>query len=191
MPCSLSRPETMICCPDEITFPTTESNSPVTWIPRSCRPVPAFSQMIFLSGSKMNMPHRSALRARGMNAERCGIFIFDPDKKIIWLKAGTGLQERGIQVTGEFDSVVGKVISSGQHIIVSGLDKEHGIHKQTDEITGFVTRDILCTPIKSLDGRRVMGAVQLLNKKDGKSFNDDDLSLITEMAHYLELTMEN
>ena len=126
-----------------------------------------------------------------LNAERCGIFIFDPDKKIIWLKAGTGLQEREIQVTGEFDSVVGKVISSGQHIIVSGLDKEHGIHKQTDEITGFVTRDILCTPIKSLDGRRVMGAVQLLNKKDGKSFNDDDLSLINEMAHYLELTIEN
>ena len=36
-----------------------------------------------------------------------------------------------------------------------------------------------------------MGAVQLLNKKDGKSFNDDDLSLINEMAHYLELTIEN
>ena len=126
-----------------------------------------------------------------LNAERCAIFIFDPDKKTIWLKAGTGLQEREIQVTGEFDSVVGKVISSGQHIIVSGLDKEHGIHKQTDESTGFVTRDILCTPIKSLDGRRVMGAVQLLNKKDGKSFNDDDLSLINEMAHYLELTIEN
>ena len=126
-----------------------------------------------------------------LNAERCGIFIFDPDQKTIWLKAGTGLHERAIQVTDEFDSVVGKVISSGQHIIVSDLDKEHGIHKQTDATTGFVTRNILCIPIKSLDGKRVMGAVQLLNKKDGKSFNDDDLSLINEMAHYLELTIEN
>ncbi len=126
-----------------------------------------------------------------VNAERCSIFIYDPESMTIWLKAGTGLEERDIEVSGTFESVVGSVISTGQHKIVAALDKENGIHKETDEKTGFVTRDILCIPIKSLDGSKVMGAVQLLNKQDGSPFNDKDRALLEEMAHYLELTIEN
>ena len=127
-----------------------------------------------------------------LNAERCSIFIHDPDKSITWLKVGTGLAERDIEVTGEYESVVGKVITTGEHKIVTGLDRdENGIHKQLADKTGFVTRDILCIPLKSLDGNKVTGAVQLLNKKDGTAFNDADLKLVEEVAHYLELTIEN
>lgn len=127
-----------------------------------------------------------------LNAERCSIFIHDHDNETIWLKAGTGLVERDIEVTGEYESVVGKVISTGEHKIVTGLDKENnGIHKELAEKTGFVTRDILCIAIRSLDNKKVMGAVQLLNKKDGTQFNDEDLKLLQEMAHYLELAIEN
>jgi len=60
-----------------------------------------------------------------------------------------------------------------------------------DEKTRFVTRDILCIPIKSLDGTEVTGAVEVLNKKGGGAFNDDDRILLEEMAHFLELTIEN
>ena len=126
-----------------------------------------------------------------LNAERCSIFIYDPDSKTIWLKCGTELEERDIEVTTEYDSVVVNVITSGQHKVVSGLDKKGGIHKKTDEKTGFATRDILCIPIKSLDGTEVTGAVEVLNKKSGGAFNDDDRILLEEMAHFLELTIEN
>jgi GAF domain-containing protein len=126
-----------------------------------------------------------------LNAERCSIFIHDEENTTTWLKVGTGLQERDIEVTGEHKSVVGKVISSGKAEIVSDLDKQDGMHQQLADKTGFVTRDILCVPIMSLEGDKVMGAVQLLNKKDGTAFNDDDLKLLNEMAHYLELTIEN
>lgn len=54
-----------------------------------------------------------------------------------------------------------------------------------------MTRDILCIPIKSLDGTDVTGAVEILNKKDGDIFDDDDRILLEEMAHFLELTIEN
>ena len=126
-----------------------------------------------------------------LNAERCSIFIYDPESKTIWLKCGTEVEERDIEVTLEYDSVVVDVITTGQHKMVTGLDKKNGIHKQTDEKTGFVTRDILCIPIKSLDGTRVTGAVEILNKKDGTTFNDDDRMLLEEMAHFLQLTIEN
>ena len=126
-----------------------------------------------------------------LNAERCSIFIYDPDSKTIWLKCGTELEERDIEVTTEYDSVVVNVITTGQHKIVTGLDKKNGIHKRIDENTGFVTRDILCIPIKSLDGKDVTGAVEIMNKQGEGAFNDDDRELLEEMAHFLELTIEN
>lgn len=126
-----------------------------------------------------------------LNAERCSIFIYDPDSKTIWLKCGTELEERDIEVTLEYDATVVNVITSGQHKVVTGLDKKNGVHKRTDENTGFVTREILCIPIKSLDGTEVTGAVEILNKKGGGTFNDEDRMLLEEMAHFLELTIEN
>ena len=126
-----------------------------------------------------------------LNAERCSIFIYDPESMTIWLKGGTQVKERDIEISGEYDSVVGDVITTGKYRIVTGLNEKSGIHKEMDERTGFKTRNILCIPIRSLDGKQVMGAVQILNKKDGSEFNDEDRVLLEEMAHYLQLTIDN
>ena len=125
-----------------------------------------------------------------LDAERCSIFIYDPDSMTIWLKGGTKVEERDIEVTGEYDSIVGNVITTGKYRIVSGLDEKSGVHKEMDERTGFKTRNILCIPIRSLDGKKVTGAVQILNKKSGE-FSDEDRTLLEEMAHFLQLTIEN
>ena len=126
-----------------------------------------------------------------LNAERCSIFIYDPESMTIWLKGGTQVKERDIEISGEYDSVVGDVITTGKYRIVTGLNEKSGIHREMDERTGFKTRNILCIPIRSLDGKQVMGAVQILNKKDGSEFNDEDRVLLEEMAHYLQLTIDN
>lgn len=126
-----------------------------------------------------------------LNAERCSIFIYDPASREIWLKAGTGLGEKEIRVGMGNASIVSEVVATGEHRIVTGLPDKNGMHKKTDQKSGFVTQDILAIPIKSLDGNEITGAVEILNKKGGTGFNDEDRALLEEMAHYLELTMEN
>lgn len=143
------------------------------------------------SGNKALLEFYVKIMPKVLNAERCSIFIRDPATREIWLKAGTGLAEREIRVGESDDSVVGEVVTTGEHRIISGLEERNGVHKEIDRKTGFVTRDILSIPIKSLDGNEVMGAVQVLNKTDGSSFTDDDRKLLEEMAHYLELYIEN
>lgn len=126
-----------------------------------------------------------------LDAERCSIFIHDPASKEIWLKAGTGLGEKEIRVGMDDASIVGEVVATGEHRIITGLSDRNGAHKQADRVTGFETQDILAIAIKSLDGNEITGAVEVLNKKGGAGFNDEDRVLLEEMAHYLELTMEN
>lgn len=59
-----------------------------------------------------------------LNAERCSIFIYDPESMTIWLKGGTEVKERDIEVTSEFDSVVGNVITTGKYRIITGLNEK-------------------------------------------------------------------
>jgi len=128
-----------------------------------------------------------------MDVERCSIFISerDPDNNKIWLRAGTGIEERAIEVDTFEDSVVSEAIRSGEVVYKTDLEKENGFHKEVDAAVGFVTHDILCMPISSIDGKHTTGAVQLLNRKDAAPYSEQDLELLREMLHYLELSIEN
>ena len=119
------------------------------------------------------------------DSERCSVFINDPKKHKAWLKAGTGLQEHEIEVPTE-GSVVGKVISSGEPIVITDFDNKSLASKTIDEKTGFITRNILCVPIKSPSRPEVTGAFELLNKKNGLSYTDEDMALAQEIAEHLQ-----
>jgi signal transduction protein with GAF and PtsI domain len=127
--------------------------------------------------------------ARTLDAERCSIFIHDPVKEKVWLKSGTGVGEREIEVPLA-TSVVGQVISSGRHMTQEGMDKSEGMHKQVDSETGFVTRNVLCVPIQSRNRGEVTGAIQVLNKKNGANFTDDDVALLREIGDFLQLQID-
>lgn len=126
-----------------------------------------------------------------VSAERCSIFINDPVKAEVWLKAGTGVMEKEIDVANDTDSIVGEVIATGKPIIINDVEERAGVHEQIDQETGFVTRDLLCIPIRSLDGEEITGAVQLLNRMYGHKFSDADLKFMEEIAQFLELSLEN
>lgn len=125
-----------------------------------------------------------------IDAERCSVFIADPRHRKTWLKAGTGLQEHDIEVP-EGDSVVSRVIHGGETIKVSGLDRREGAHKDTDEKTGFVTRDILCVPVRSAQRDEVIGAFEVLNKRNGKEFDQDDEAILNEIVEHLEMDFDS
>lgn len=125
-----------------------------------------------------------------LDAERCSIFIHDHINDEVWLKCGTGLSERQILVSTE-DSIVGEVITTGECRIVTDLANREGAHKRVDKEIGRVSRNVLCVPIKTLDGKEVAGVIQVLNKLDGAEFSESDLELVEKMVHFLELTIEN
>lgn len=125
--------------------------------------------------------------AQLLGAERCSIFILDPATKRVWLKRGTGVEDRAIEV--EIDgSVVGRVITSGQPVVDNDLSHKDGPHRQVANDTGFVTRNMVCVPLHATDGA-TLGAVQLLNKHQG-DFTEADTAQLAELARYLQMTIE-
>ena len=125
-----------------------------------------------------------------LHVERCSIFINDPTTGKVWLQTGTGIGEKQIEVDIR-DSLVGQVIATGKYIVEEDMDKLDGPHKEVDARTGFVTRNELCVPIKSLSGQKTAGAILLLNKKQGKYFAREDRVFLEKVASHLQSAIES
>ena len=125
-----------------------------------------------------------------LQAERCSIFITAPDSENVWLKFGTGMAEKEI-VAPKQGSIVGDAILSGETVIRAGLDHRAGYHAVTDRQTAFITRNMICVPIKSLTGEYHIGAVEVLNRAGDEGFDAEDESFLKQVVKFLALSIEN
>ncbi len=83
--------------------------------------------------------------------------------------------------------IAGWVVSEGQPIYVNDVSQEPRWFGEVEE--DFETSSILCVPLK-LNGR-VLGALQVLNKKKPYSFGSSDVALLSAFAAWATIAIEN
>ncbi len=125
-----------------------------------------------------------------LNAERCSIFVFNPNADMLWLYCGTDLQEGQIQVP-RAGSMVGEALSSGSDKIATGLEEKAGIHEIIDSSTGFTTCNTLSTPIFNTANDQVIGVLQVLNKRGAGSYSADDIALMRRLSGEINRYVES
>lgn len=70
-------------------------------------------------------------------------------------------------------------------LIVNDVSKDLRFDKTVDTVTGFVTRSVMCAPL--VEGGRVTGVIEVVNKMDGTDFNDNDLKGLVSIAYVAAL----
>ncbi|MEK6764682.1 MAG: sigma-54-dependent Fis family transcriptional regulator [Planctomycetota bacterium] len=85
--------------------------------------------------------------------------------------------------------IAGSCISTGQIIVVPDAKKNPHHFAGIDAVSGFKTESILCVPL-CLKGKTI-GCIELLNKRDGTSFNDDDIAVATIMSNLAAVSITN
>lgn len=78
------------------------------------------------------------------------------------------------------EGVAGKVIETGEPVIVSDVNENKNWSSKTDSETKFETKSMICVPLIARD--TVFGCIQLLNKVDGSSLDENDEDLIVNLA---------
>lgn len=126
---------------------------------------------------------------KALDTERCSIFILDPVDEKAWLQSGTGMGEKQLQVPTK-NSIVGRVMDSGEYVVEDDLEDQVGAHDIVAVKTGFVTRNALCVPVHGVTTQKVVGAIQVLNKRHGE-FDDADREILERLAFHLEMNIEN
>ncbi|MBW2193704.1 MAG: GAF domain-containing protein, partial [Deltaproteobacteria bacterium] len=85
-------------------------------------------------------------------------------------------------------SVAGKVVRTGEPIIVSDTSKEPDFYPGVDEKIGYITRNMLEVPLRGRN--RIIGVLCARNKREGE-FDRTDVELLTMIAGTVALFIEN
>ena len=123
-----------------------------------------------------------------LGAERCALFVVDPDAGEIWLEAGTAVVQRQICVATE-GSIVGECVASGRAVLRHGLADVDGAHRQVGEALSYPVDSALTVPVLA-EGRVVVGALQVLNRRDGAPFDAADQVLLEQVAFSVQPSVQ-
>jgi adenylate cyclase len=127
------------------------------------------------------------LTSAELNAERGSLFLNDPDTNELYSRVAQGNFQREIRILNS-SGIAGHVFTSGQGVIIHDAYADPRFDRTVDETTGFVTRSILCVPIRTAKGE-LLGVAQTLNKKKGR-FTPNDLHLFEAMAQQGVLALQ-
>lgn len=125
-----------------------------------------------------------------MGAERCSIMLLDEVTHELLLHTNdthTG-EAREFHIPTD-RGIAGWVATNGIGQIVNDVESDprwfDGVARDID----FVTRSILCAPMRH--GERIVGVAQVLNKRSGEPFNEQDLRLLTALCSQAAIAVEN
>ncbi len=85
--------------------------------------------------------------------------------------------------------IAGAVLREGKAVRVDDVQGDARFYDGIDRDTGFTTRAVLCAPLITRQG--AIGVIQIVNRRDGGAFTDDDLELLQALAGNIAVAMEN
>ena len=116
-----------------------------------------------------------------MEADRCTLFLHDSSTDELWSTVALGMGGQVIRMPSNA-GVAGHCFQTGESVNLEDAYQDTRFNREVDAHTGYHTRTLLCVPIYNRAGLRV-GAIQLLNKKDGVFSIEDEAFLKTFGNH--------
>jgi transcriptional regulator with GAF, ATPase, and Fis domain len=123
-----------------------------------------------------------------LHADRASIFLWDRAHKQLVGRPALGMKDGELRIADDA-GIVGQVVHSGEPRRVGGGLGDHEIDRQVDALTGYKTRTIMCVPLVAPAGR-VLGAFEVLNKREGH-FTEEDEDALNELAAHAAVILQN
>ena len=105
---------------------------------------------------------QAALRV--LDCERATVFLYDAEKQELSSRVSTGVEE--IRFSAD-QGIAGEVVRTGEIINVPDAYADPRFNPAIDKKTGFRTRNMVTFPLVGID-RKIVGVLQVLNKRDGQ-----------------------
>jgi GAF domain-containing protein/anti-sigma regulatory factor (Ser/Thr protein kinase) len=122
-----------------------------------------------------------------IGVERASIFLIDEASGDLVLEYALGGRE-AIRLPEPWPGIVGWIATHGVPLIANDVRRDLRFLPDIDAMTSFDTRSILGAPLK-LD-ERVIGAIEMLNKRDG-AFTENDLDLLVGFSKWAAIALHN
>ena len=114
-----------------------------------------------------------------LNCERATTFLQDRRTQMIHARKMTGSLKVDI-VLEKGVGIAGYVVETGESLLINDVQAHPKFDPSTDLRTGYVTKTMLCVPLRKPEGT-VIGSLQAINSKSGK-FSEADLAYLESFA---------
>jgi sigma-B regulation protein RsbU (phosphoserine phosphatase) len=127
--------------------------------------------------------------AEFMHAEAASLFLLDAASGVLECRICVGpVDISGLKVAvGQ--GVVGRTVAENATQIVRDARVDARVNANVDAETGFATRSIVCAPLATARG--VIGALEVINRRDGGLFDEDDAEILRLIAAPAALAISN
>ena len=132
------------------------------------------------------------------DADRITIYVVEGKKKEVYSRFKSADVQREIRVSINNQSIAGYTANTVETVNIANaydrdelaeINKDLFFDRSWDEASGYLTKQILSLPI--LYKKYVIGVLQLINKKNGDSFTQEDQDSAEEMAKVLGIAIYN
>ena len=123
-----------------------------------------------------------------LNAEKSSLFLVEQDSLV--LRVADDLDETGEIRIPLGSGIAGAAAQSAKTIRIDDAYSDPRFNQEVDRKTGFRTRSILSLPVTNQSGQ-VFAVAQLLNRKDGLPFDDEDEKRFAEFSRSTGLIFES
>ncbi len=126
-----------------------------------------------------------------LEAESATLFLTDPDTEelVFEIAVGPSADELiGLRLAPG-TGIVGAAAQMQQPIIANDVQRDERWFSGTDEDAGYITRALLAVPLISKE--KSIGVLEVLNKKDGSPFDEQDQQLMMAFASQAAVALEN
>jgi sigma-B regulation protein RsbU (phosphoserine phosphatase) len=114
-----------------------------------------------------------------LDCERATAFLRDKRTGKLHARQTSGSQHVEI-VLEKGVGVAGYVAESGESVLINDVNADPRFDPSTDRRTGFITRNMLCVPLRNPEGV-LMGSLQAINRR-GTEFSGIELSYLESFA---------
>jgi len=126
-----------------------------------------------------------------LNAEASSLMLYDSTTRELYFEVALGeksgkVRSKRIKLS---QGIAGHAAATGQVVNVQNVYTDKRFYSGLDQKSGFKTTSILAVPLKRKE--RLIGVLEILNKKGGKPFRKDDIALAKIIASQAAVVIEN
>ena len=123
-----------------------------------------------------------------LGADRGSLFLNDPISGELYSRVAQGELTREIRILNT-TGIAGAIFQSGTGEIIHDAYSDERFNSKIDEQTGYITKNIVCAPVRTVRGD-LIGVIQILNKKKGR-FTKDDLEIVEAITLQAAVSLQN
>ena len=128
------------------------------------------------------------MTTKELDADRGSLFLNDPLSGELYSRVAQGELTREIRILNT-TGIAGAIFQTGQGEIIHDAYADERFNSSIDEQTGYVTKNIVCAPVRTVRND-VIGVIQILNKMKGR-FTKEDLEIVEAITSQAAVSLQN